>query len=230
MWERGCFPPTILAQPRRPCRPRHPYAVPRTSLQCVCTQRRNCIEQLSPPPEYAPGTGRFLAVQAAIIKLTHYPRAGSGVSLINDPDEGAWLTELAFRALGPCRSLLFPKGRSRPHVSGLPIEEIIKAGPCVDLGLANLAFETAGTPLRVLLFCRRVIEPAIGAGEMFGRPYAAGHPINMRGASPIFQYRTLPQLMTHYPRKGLAPVWGLLPINLRPHRPTRIKIGCCSWP
>jgi hypothetical protein len=41
----GCFPATILAQPRRP---RHPYAVPRTSLRCVYTRRRNCIE-------YAPG-------------------------------------------------------------------------------------------------------------------------------------------------------------------------------
>jgi hypothetical protein len=67
----------------------------------------------------------------------------------------------------------------------------------------------------MLLFCRGVIEPAIVAGKMFGRPYAAGHPMNMRGRSFIFQYRTLPQLMTHYPRKGLAPVSGLLPINLR---------------
>src|SRR5260370_4245348 len=48
MWERGCFPATILEQLRRLCRPRHPYAVPRTSLQCVCTRRRNCIAQLSP--------------------------------------------------------------------------------------------------------------------------------------------------------------------------------------
>jgi hypothetical protein len=56
MWERGCFPTTILAQPHRPSRPRHPYAVPRTSLQCVCIRRRNCIEQLSPSNEYAPLT------------------------------------------------------------------------------------------------------------------------------------------------------------------------------
>jgi len=48
MKARGCFLATIPAQPRKPCRLRHPYAVPRTSLQCVCTQRRNCIEQLSP--------------------------------------------------------------------------------------------------------------------------------------------------------------------------------------
>jgi len=71
MWERGCFPTTILAQPRRPCRPRHPYAVPRTSLPCVCTRRRNCIEQLSPSPEYAPPTVRFPARNPATFKLTH---------------------------------------------------------------------------------------------------------------------------------------------------------------
>src|SRR5882724_817063 len=75
MWERGCFPATILEQLRRPCRPRHPYAVPRTSLQCVCTRRRNCIEQLSPSPEYAPGTVPFPVRNSATIKLTHYPWA-----------------------------------------------------------------------------------------------------------------------------------------------------------
>jgi hypothetical protein len=127
------------------------------------------------------------------------------------------------------RSLLFPENGRRPRVSGLPIEEIMNAGPGVDLGLANLAVETAGTRVFMFLFCRNVIEPAIGAGEMFGRPYATGHSANMRCESPIFQHRTLPQLMTHYPRKGLAPVWDLRPINLRPHRPTRIKMGCCSW-
>jgi hypothetical protein len=67
----------------------------------------------------------------------------------------------------------------------------------------------------MLLFCCGVIDPAIGAGELFDRPYAAGHPVNMRRWSPIFQHRTLPPLMTHYPGKGLAPVWDLLPINLR---------------
>jgi hypothetical protein len=44
---------------RRPCRPRHPYAVPRTSLQCVYTRRRNCIEQLSTSAKYAPGVRSF---------------------------------------------------------------------------------------------------------------------------------------------------------------------------
>src|ERR1700682_5451418 len=54
MRERGCYSTTTLAQPRKPCRPRHPYAVPRILFQCVCTRRRNCIGQLSPFWEYAP--------------------------------------------------------------------------------------------------------------------------------------------------------------------------------
>src|ERR1700730_11977672 len=78
MWERVCFPTTPLAQPRRPCRPRHPYAVTRTFLQCVCTRHRNCIGQLSPFSEYAPGTATFPARKSATIKLTHYPRGGRG--------------------------------------------------------------------------------------------------------------------------------------------------------
>src|SRR6266567_4585600 len=73
MWERGCFPATILKQLRRPCRPRHPYAVPKTSLQCVCTRRRNCIAQLSPSREYALRAVDFRARNTATIELTHYP-------------------------------------------------------------------------------------------------------------------------------------------------------------
>src|ERR1700674_2355938 len=72
MWERGCFPATILEQLRRPCRLRHPYAVPRTSLQCVCTRRRNCIAQLSPSWEYALRTVDFPARNSATIERTHY--------------------------------------------------------------------------------------------------------------------------------------------------------------
>src|SRR5258705_101429 len=59
MWERGGFLATILEQLRRPCRPRHPYAVPRTSLQCVCTRRRNCIAQLSPSRPVCASDCRF---------------------------------------------------------------------------------------------------------------------------------------------------------------------------
>jgi hypothetical protein len=86
MRERGCFPTKTLAQPRRPCRPRHPYAVPRTFLQCVCTRRRNCIEQLSPFPEYALLIVNIPARNAATIKLTHYPRLGRGSALKSEPE------------------------------------------------------------------------------------------------------------------------------------------------
>src|SRR4029077_3270716 len=68
MAERGCVAATILAQLRRPCRPRHPYAVPRTSLRCVCTRRRNCIAQLSPSREYAFRTVDFPAWNSATIE------------------------------------------------------------------------------------------------------------------------------------------------------------------
>ncbi len=84
------------------------------------------------------------------------------------------------------RSLLFAKNR-RLHRLGLPIEEIIKAGPGMDLGLANPAFETAGMLVRMLLSCRVVIHPATGAGEMFGGPYAACHPANMPRRPSVFQ-------------------------------------------
>src|SRR4030081_3135500 len=82
MMGRGCFSTTTPAQPRRPCRPRHLYAVPRTSLQCVCTRRRNCIEQLSPSPEYAPGVSRFPVRNHATIKLTHYHRLTLTVAVL----------------------------------------------------------------------------------------------------------------------------------------------------
>jgi hypothetical protein len=52
--ERGCFPTKTLVWPRRLHRMRDRCAVLRTLLQCVCTQRRNCIGQLSPFSEYAP--------------------------------------------------------------------------------------------------------------------------------------------------------------------------------
>jgi hypothetical protein len=66
---------TTLAQPRRPCRARHPYAVPRTLFQCVCTRRRNCIGQLSPFAEYVPGIGRFPAPEVCHNQTDRYPTA-----------------------------------------------------------------------------------------------------------------------------------------------------------
>jgi hypothetical protein len=93
---------------------------------------------------------------------------------------------------GACRLLLFAKNR-RLHRLGFPIEEIIEAGPSMDLGLANPAFETAGMLVRMLLSCRVVIHPATGAGEVFGRPYAACHPTNMPRRPCVFQCGYQPQ-------------------------------------
>jgi hypothetical protein len=62
------------------------YAAPRTSLQCVCTWRRNCcIGQLSPSPKYAPQTAPFPARNSATIKLTHYPGDGRLLDLSESP-------------------------------------------------------------------------------------------------------------------------------------------------
>ena len=92
MWERGGFLATILELLRRPCRPRHLYAVPRTSLQCVCTRRRNRIAQLSPSREYALRTVDFPARNSATIELTHYPHGSSSrrrITLVNSSPENS---------------------------------------------------------------------------------------------------------------------------------------------
>ncbi len=77
MWQRGCFPTKTLARPHRLCRMRDRCAVLRNLLQCVCTQRRNCIGQLSPFSEYAPTALRNKWKPAATIKLIHYRRLGA---------------------------------------------------------------------------------------------------------------------------------------------------------
>src|SRR5579859_2462368 len=72
------------------------------------------------------------------------------------------------------RSPLFAEnGRFAPD--RLPIEEVIKPGPGMDLGIADLAVETAGMLVRMLLPGRTIIHPAIGTGEFFSRPDAVGH-------------------------------------------------------
>ena len=76
MWQRGCFPTKTLAWPRRLYRMRDRCVVLRTLLQCVCTQRRSCIEQLSPFSEYAP-TALRNKWKPATIKLIHYRRLGA---------------------------------------------------------------------------------------------------------------------------------------------------------
>src|SRR6266436_7805845 len=77
MWQRGCFSTKTLAWPRRLYRMRDRCAVLRTLLQCVCTRRRNRIEQLSPFSEYAPTALRNKWKPAATIKLIHYRRLGA---------------------------------------------------------------------------------------------------------------------------------------------------------
>src|SRR5713226_10612279 len=77
MRQRGCFPTKTLAWPRRLYRMRDRCAVLRTLLQGVCTQRRNCIGQLSPFSEYAPTALRNKWKSAATIKLIHYRRLGA---------------------------------------------------------------------------------------------------------------------------------------------------------
>src|SRR6266478_1425995 len=119
MWERGGFLATILEQLRRPCRPRHPYAVPRTSLQCVCTRRRNCIAQLSPCREYALRTIDFPARSSATIELTHYPArqrpasdATTQFRFGSFSDVDALDRDVRFCSMNVCRQL----DRSRPKV------------------------------------------------------------------------------------------------------------------
>ena len=73
-------------------------------------------------------------------------------------------------------------------LDGLPAEVVMGAGPGVDFGLANPAFEFAGMLVRMLLPSRGVIHTATGAGKFFGGPDAVRHAVNMRqrrrGSSP----------------------------------------------
>jgi hypothetical protein len=177
---RGWRPTTIPAQRRTQRRPRHPFAVPRTSLQCVCTRRRNCIEQLSPSSKYAPGTARFPARNSAIVKLTW---------LIPDPASFEaphellnvivhHLSEIALIARG-CRLAM-----------GLhyPLNLLKGAGPIGRLCGGHIFVNRP--------FGRR---DAIGVSNSNQSSQVAGtffkicHPPNMRAVPRIFQPRTPPQ-------------------------------------
>jgi hypothetical protein len=48
----------------------------------------------------------------------------------------------------------------------------------VDLGIANPAIETAGTPVLMFLSGRGVVHPATRAGELLGSPDTVGHLAN----------------------------------------------------
>ena len=78
----GAFQPRFLEQFRKPCRPRHPYAVPRTYLQCVCTRRRNRIALLSPSRRLcASSDGRFSSPE-----LTRFGRSPDPVRLAEEAE------------------------------------------------------------------------------------------------------------------------------------------------
>jgi hypothetical protein len=97
------------------------------------------------------------------------------------------------RRLAPDRCLLPEHGQAA--FDRLPVEEVIKAGPGVDFGLAEHALEAAGIAgmlVRMLLARRSVIHPAFGAGELLGCPYAS-HAGNMRRELLLFQSIGLPQ-------------------------------------
>lgn len=79
-----------------------------------------------------------------------------------------------------------------------PIEIIVIAGPRVDLAAANLAVETAGMLVGIVLPGRGVGQPAIGASEIFGLPYVACHARIMRSIDALFQRVSLPSSMSHY--------------------------------
>ena len=90
-------------------------------LQCVCTRRRNCIEQLSPSPKYAPGTARFPARNSAIIKL---------IWLILDPGviRSSSLASQCNRSL-PQRNHADRQRLPRRDGSAPPVKPLKGAGP-----------------------------------------------------------------------------------------------------
>jgi hypothetical protein len=57
----------------------------------------------------------------------------------------------------------------------------------MDFGLANPAFEFAGTLLRMLLSGGGVVHPATVAGKLLGSPYAACHDGNLTSTAARFK-------------------------------------------
>ena len=97
----------------------------------------------------------------------------------------------------------FPED-GRVRLIDFPIEKIIIARPCMDIGPANLAAETARMLVWMLLLCRGVRRPAIGTAKKFGRPYVACHPAIMRRAEHVFQRSNLPRSMTYYSNRKIS--------------------------
>jgi hypothetical protein len=78
----------------------------------------------------------------------------------------------------------FPKHR-RHRLIDFPLEKFIIARPRVDLHPANLAAETTGVLVWMLLPSRGVRQPAIGTAKIFGGPYVACHPAIMPRTEPL---------------------------------------------
>jgi hypothetical protein len=96
-------------------------------------------------------------------------------SRVHDPN--MVLRARHFQSALLCR--LSSEYRLRP-LDGFPAEIIMGAGPGVDFGLANPAFEIAGMLVPMFFPRRGVIHSATGAGEFFGGPDAACHFAIMR--------------------------------------------------
>ena len=90
----------------------------------------------------------------------------------------------------------------------LPSVEFIRPGPCVDLAGADLAFESARMLVLMLLPCRGIIHPAIGAGKIFDRPDAVSHGAIMRRIGPGFQPKPLLPSTTCYPELRIPGPFG----------------------
>jgi hypothetical protein len=88
---------------------------------------------------------------------------------------------------------------TRLHLVDFPTEKLVIARPGVDLGRADLTAETAGMLVWMPLLCRGVGQPAIGTAKVFGRPYVACHPPNMRKMPTGSSRYPAPQLTAPYP-------------------------------
>jgi hypothetical protein len=118
MWPRGCFPTKTLAWPRRLYRMRDRCAVLRTLLQCVCTQRRNCIGQLSPFSEYAP---------AALRNKWPPPQSNRSAKPHESSASGGYLGIQCLQRLPRCDAQL---GLQIPGAANRPPGVSRRASPC----------------------------------------------------------------------------------------------------
>jgi hypothetical protein len=106
--------------------------------------------------------------------------------------------------LGTESSLLLAENR---HLGpdGFPIEEVMAAGPAMDLGIADAAIETPRAPVRVFLSRRGVIHPAAFAGEFFCGPDGIGHGARYAPAPVNFSTHVIGENRGLFGRRRLQP-------------------------